>query len=116
MTPVIQITMNENEIKTLECLIDKATEVHLAVENRNIEAIYTFDAAKLLEKDNNGETPLHYAAINNDLEICKILINRNPYIIHITDVENKTAYDWMCEYKQEFDTHTEIYDFLKKFN
>lgn len=116
MTPIIQQELTETEIQTLDCLIDGATEVHLAVENRDIEALYTFESVKLLEKDHNGETPLHYAAINDDLEICKILINRNPNIIHLTDEEDKTAYDWMREYNQEFSSHIEICDFLKKFN
>jgi len=116
MTPIIQSTTNQNEIKTLESLIDGATEVHLAVENRDIEAIYTFEASRLLEKDRDGETPLHYAAINNDLEICKILINRNPDIIHITDVEDKTAYDWVREYNDEYNSHINTCDLLKKLN
>ena len=52
------------------------------------EAIYTFETHRLLEQDQDGETALHYAAMNNELEICKILINRNPNIIGIKDIDN----------------------------
>ena len=107
---------SETEVITLDCLVYGATEVHLAVENRDIESIYTFQSTKLLEKDRDGETPLHYAALNDDLDICKILINRNPDIIHIKDIENKTAYDWVREYNDEYGSHIKTCDFLKKYN
>lgn len=99
----------------LEDLVEDATDVHVAVENRNIEALYTFDIIRLLEQDCDGETALHYAAINDDLEICKILINRNREIVGIKDVEDKTAYDWACEYNNEYKSHNEICEFLKKY-
>jgi len=106
----------ETELKTLDCLVEGATDVHLAVENRNIQALYTFESSQLLKKDRDGETALHYAAINDDVEICKILINRNPDIIHITDVEDKTAYDWVREYNDEYHSHINTCDLLKKLN
>ena len=100
----------------LEDLVEDATDVHLAVENRDIEALNTFEPSRLLEQDRDSETALHYAAVNDDLEICKILIERNPEIIGIKDVEDKTAYDWACEYNNEYNSHIEICEFLKKFN
>ena len=114
MTP--DQTENRPAVTTLlEDLVEDATDVHLAVENRNIEVLYTFEIARLLEQDRDGETALHYAAVNDDLEICKILIQRNPEIIGIKDVEYKTAYDWACEYNNEYNSHIEICEFLKKF-
>ena len=114
MTP-IQIDNRPAVTMLLEDLTEDATDVHLAVVNRNIEAIYTFETHRLLEQDQDGETALHYAAINNELEICKILINRNPNIIDIKDIDNMTAYDWACEYNNEYNSHIEICDFLKKY-
>ena len=103
MTP--DQTENRPAVTTLlEDLVEDATDVHLAVENRNIEVLYTFEIARLLEQDRD-----------DDLEICKILIQRNPEIIGIKDVEYKTAYDWACEYNNEYNSHIEICEFLKKF-
>lgn len=100
----------------LEDLVEDATDVHLAVENRDIEALYNFEPSRLLDQDSDGETALHYAATNNELELCKILINRNPNIIHIKDIDNMTAYDLACEYNQEYNSHQTVCEFLKKFN
>lgn len=100
----------------LEDLNEDATDVHLAVVNRDIEAIRSFEKHRLLDQDQDGETALHYATINNEIELCKILINRNPNIIHIKDIDNMTAYDWACEYNNEYNSHQSVCDFLKKYN
>ena len=100
----------------LEDLVEDATDVHLAVENRDIEAINTFEPSRLLDQDRDGETALHYAAVNDDIDICKILIQRNPNIVGIKDVEDKTAYDWACEYNQEYNSHKTVCEFLKGYN
>jgi ankyrin repeat protein len=92
-----------------------ATDAHIAVETRNIEALRTIPKEELLFTDSDGETALHYAAINDDTEICKILINRNIDIVYIKDVENKTAYDWVMEYNEEYKCHIKTCEFLKKF-
>ena len=92
---------------------------HIAVDTRNIEALRTIPKEDLLFTDSDGETALHYAAINDDTEICKILIKRNIDIVNIKDVENKTAYDWACflrEYNDEDGSHIKTCDFLKKYN
>jgi len=101
--------MNEDLVfKTLNDLVPGATFSHLAVENRDIEFLKTVDKDTLLVKDRDGETPLHYAAVNDDLEICELLISRNKKIINIKDIENKTAYDWASEYNLEYNTHIDI--------
>lgn len=100
----------------LEDLVEDATDVHLAVENRDIEALNTFEPSRLIEQDRDKETALHYAAVNDDTDICKILISRNPNIIHMKDIENKTAYDWACEYNHEYNSHQTVCAFLKQFN
>ena len=95
-------------IKSMNDLVDGATLSHLAVETRDIYYLTTVNKDEFLKTDIDGETPLHYASINDDLEICKILISRNPTIINIKDIENKTAYDWILEYNLEYNSHNDI--------
>ena len=91
-------------------LVPGSTAAHLAVENRDIATMRSIDPAVLATQDRDGETPLHYAATNGNLEICKIIIDLNPDIVNITDSENKTAYDWALTYN-----HQEICDYLMTF-
>jgi ankyrin repeat protein len=112
MTPTDEPT---NTIKELNLRDMCVWPAHIAVDTRNIEALRTIHKEDLLFTDSDGETALHYAAVNDDLEICKILINLNIDIVNIKDVENKTAYDWACEYNNEYNSHIEICEFLKKF-
>ena len=106
--------MSETPIKMeLSDLVKYATMSHLAVENRDINYLTNVDRNELSKKDRDGETPLHYAAVNDDFEICKLLVSRNPEIINIKDVENKTAYDWVLEYNLEYNSHINIINFLK---
>ena len=101
---------------TLDKLVPGATHAHIAVEKRDTKAITSIDPAILLTKDRDGETPLHYAATNNDIEICKILINMNPSIVHIKDIDGKTAYDWALAYNSEYNgSHNDVCDFLAKY-
>lgn len=90
-------------------LVPGSTAAHLAVENRDT-SMRSIDPAVLATQDCDGETPLHYAATNGDLEMCKIIIGLNPDIVNITDNENKTAYDWALTYN-----HQEICDYLMTF-
>ena len=97
---------------TLDDLIIGANEAHLAVENKDMGYLEKCDIKLFMEKDRDGETPLHYAAVNDDLEICKLLVERNSEIITIKDIEHKTAYDWCLEYFDEYTSHEKIIEFL----
>jgi ankyrin repeat protein len=97
-------------------LIEGASLAHLAVEKDDILAIKNMNPVLLMQQDRDGETPLHYAATNANLEMCKILVNMNPEIVHIKDMDNKTAYHWAVAYNIEYNgTHQEVCDFLKNF-
>ena len=100
----------------LNDLVEGASLPHLYVENRNIEGLYTLKKEELLNIDRDGETALHYAVVNDDLELCKILINQNKNIVNIKDVENKTAYDWAMIYNEEYNSHISVCEFLKKYS
>lgn len=102
--------------KDMSDLVKGASLSHLYVENRNIEGLYTLKKEELLNVDRDGETALHYAAVNDDVELCKILINKNKDIINIKDIENKTAYDWVMSYNEEYNSHTSVCEFLKKYS
>tara|TARA_B110001469_G_scaffold33696_1_gene34126 strand:- start:669 stop:878 length:210 start_codon:yes stop_codon:yes gene_type:complete len=60
-------------------LVENATDVHYVVETRNIEAEETFDTKILLDVDRYGESPLHYAEVN-DLYDTKTILNVNIII------------------------------------
>ena len=102
--------------KDMSDLVKGASLSHLYVENRNIEGLYTLKKEEVLNVDRDGETALHYAAVNDDVELCKILINKNKDIINIKDIENKTAYDWVMSYNEEYNSHTSVCEFLKKYS
>ena len=88
----------------------------LAVENRDTAAMRLMDPAILSKQDRDGETALHYAATNGNLEMCKIIIGLNPGIVNITDIENKTALDWALSYNAEYNgSHQEVCVYLKTF-
>ena len=91
MTPPTEPTNTIKELNLRDLCVWPA---HIAVDTRNIEALRTILKEDLLFTDSDGETALHYAAIN---------------------VENKTAYDWACEYNQDYGSHIEICEFLKKY-
>ena len=95
-------------------LVEGATMAHVAVEKGDVQTVKRMSPTLLVETDRDGETPLHYAATNANLEMCKILVNMNPEIVHIKDMDNKTACDWALAYNIEYNgTHQEVYDFLK---
>ena len=99
---------------TLSDLVEGASLAHLAVEKNDILTIKNMNPALVMQQDRDGETPLHYAATNGNLKMCKILVNMNPDIVHIKDMDNKTAYDWAVAYNIEYNgTHQEVCDFLK---
>ena len=99
-------------MNTMDDLVSGANEAHLAVENKDTDFLKKCDIKLFMAKDRDGETPLHYAAVDDDLEICKLLVNRNAEIVNITDIENKTAYDWCLEYFDEYTSHMKIIEFL----
>ena len=99
--------------KDMNDLVEGASLSHLYVENRNIEGLYTLKKEELLKVDSDGETALHYAAVNDDVELCKILINQNIQIVNIKNVENKTAYDLAMSYNEEYNSHSSVCEFFK---
>ena len=101
--------MNKN------ALVPGATIVHLAVENRDLQTINNAFNDLLIKCDRDGESPLHYAAINDDLELCKLLLTKNPALLNIKCVEGKTALDWTKEYYSEYNSHSDIINFLNLF-
>ena len=101
-------------MNTISDLVPGSTLAHLAVENRDTAAMRLMDPAILSKQDRDGETALHYAATNGNLEMCKIIIGLNPRIANIMDIENKTALDWALSYNAEYNgTHQEVCDYLK---
>ena len=102
-------------ITTMSDLTPGAGLPHLHTENRNIDALEKMDPSSLMLKDRDGETALHYAAINEDIGVCRVLIRRNPALLNVKDVEEKTAYDWILSYNEEYNSHGDILTFLKDF-
>ena len=103
-------------MNTINDLVPGSTLAHLAVENRDTAALRLMDPAILSKQDRDGETALHYAATNGNLEMCKIIIGLNPKIANITDIENKTALDWALAYNAEYKgTHKAVCDYLMNF-
>ena len=101
-------------MNTISDLVPGSKLAHLAVENCDTAAMRLMDPARLSKQDRDGETALHYAATNGNLEMCKIIIGLNPKIANITDSENKTALDWALSYNAEYSgTHQEVCDYLK---
>ena len=100
--------------QTLEDLSQGATLVHLAVENNDISYINTVDKELILKVDRDLETPLHYAAVNNNLELCKILLNKAPELLNMKCIEGNTALDWVNEYNLEYNnSHIDLVEFLE---
>ena len=104
--------MNSEHITTLNDLSEGATIYHIAVENRDHEQLKKASKSELETLDRDGESVLHYAAVNNDIETCKLLLELNPNLKDIKCIENKTALDWTKEYKSEYNSHQEVCDFL----
>jgi ankyrin repeat protein len=100
-------------IKNMSDLVSGATIVHLAVENRDLETIKNAPKDLISTLDRDGESPLHYAAVNNDLEICKLLLFKSPDLLNIKCEEGKTALEWAKAYHSEYNSHLEIITFLE---
>ena len=47
--------------------------------------------------------------LNEEIDLASLMV-------HITDVEDKTAYDWVREYNDEYNSHINTCDLLKKLN
>ena len=104
--------MNSEYITTLNDLCEGATIYHLAVETRDHEQLKKASNIDLETLDRDGESVLHYAAVNNDIETCKLLLELNPNLKDIKCIESKTALDWAKEYQSEYNSHQEVCDFL----
>ena len=106
-------TSNETPLKMCDLSVG-ATIYHLAVENRDISLLLTAKENQLFEVDRDKETPFHYAAINDDLEICELLLKKAPSLKDMECVEGKTALDWVIEYNNEYNSHIDIIAFLQE--
>ena len=104
--------MNSEYITNSNDLPEGATIYHLAVENRNHNQLKKASNINLEKLDRDGESVLHYAAVNNDIETCKLLLELNPNLKDIKCIEGKTALDWAKEYQSEYNSHQEVCDFL----
>ena len=102
-------------IRNMSDLVPCATIVHLAVENRDLDTIKNASNDLLIRCDRDGESLLHYATVNDDLETCKLLLSKNPALLNIKCIEGKTALDWAKEYNAEYNSHTDIINFLNLF-
>ena len=91
----------------------KQTNYHVAVQNRDLKFIENSIPESLEIVDRDGETPLHYAAVNDDIEMCKLLLKINPKLKNIKCIEGKTALDLAFEYYLEYNTHYNLIMFLK---
>ena len=49
------------------------------------------------------------------MNVCKTLIRINPKLLNVKDVEEKTAYDWIVLYNEEYNSHGDMLKFLKDF-
>jgi ankyrin repeat protein len=102
-------------IKNMSDLVPGTTIVHLAVENRDLETIKNASKNLINKLDRDGESPLHYAAVNDDLEICKLLLFKSPELLNMKCIEGKTALQWAKAYHSEYNSHTDIINFLNLF-
>jgi ankyrin repeat protein len=102
-------------IRNMSDLVSGATIVHLAVENRDLETIKNAPKDLLIKCDRDKESPLHYAAVNNDLETCKLLLSKSPELLNLKCEEGKTALEWAKAYHAEYKTHLDIINFLNLF-
>ena len=105
--------MDSKYITTLNDLVEGATIYHLAVENRNHALLKKASKTELEILDRDKESVLHWAAVNDDLETCKLLLELNPNLINIKCIEDKTALDWAKEYQNEYNSHHIVCNFLK---
>lgn len=85
----------KHQIDFMACNDKKQTAFHLAVHNRRLEAMKSLldiDPRGVNCVDINGETPLHYAAIKNNVLMASLLMH-NGVDATIKSKRQKTAYD-----------------------
>ena len=107
-------TPEETMPTTLDDLAEGATIYHLAVETRDTTLLGIANADDLVKVDIDMETPLHYAAVNDDLEICKLLLSKAPKLKNMRCEEGKTALDWALLYNEEYNSHADLIRFLQE--
>ena len=74
--------------------------------------IYLADFTPIEVRDNEGQTPLHYAAGRGNLEVCRFILNniRNLNRIYRKNADGKTPLDKASE-----EGHTEVCQLLKLY-
>ena len=70
-------------INDMNDLVSGATIVH------HLETIKNASKYLINQLDRDGESPLHYAAVNDDLEMCKLLLDKSPELLTIKCDEGK---------------------------
>ena len=97
---------------TLSDLTSGANWIHLAVENSDFDTINSVKKEELLCIDHDCESPLHYAAANNDVEMCKILLEKQPKLLNMKCSDDKTAYELALSYKDEYNSHIDVCNYF----
>ena len=101
--------------RTMEDLVEGATLYHLAVENGDFDTLKNASNHDLMKKDCDGETVLHYAVCNNDVEMTDFLVNKYPELLNSRCNDNKTAFTLAKEYKEEYETYIKIYNHILRY-
>lgn len=104
--------INETELLSLSDLVDDATLIHLAINNRDLNVIRSTSPEELLCLDCDLETPLHYAVTNNDVDFCRLLVKKQPKLLTMKCIDGNTPFDLAVSYKEEYNTHLETYNYF----
>ena len=104
--------IEEKELLSLSDLVDDATLIHLAIDNRDFNEIQSASPEELLCVDCDLETPLHYAVTNNDVDFCKILVKKQPRLLDMKCRDGNTPFELAVSYKEEYKTHLETYNYF----
>lgn len=87
------------------------TKAKLAVDNGDIAKLAECTSQELLEFDVQENNSLHDAATLEEFEMCKIIMEKIPEIIHNKNVYGDTPYDSALKYCKD----QRVIDYLKSF-